>query len=409
VVDHRAADPDTPGQVADGPVVAPDADRAAPPAPAPAGPDGGGPDRVLVDVDPWSFVAVAAAALVAVALFSISSVAADVLTGIGVGVLLGVALSPVVSRVQHRWHTSRGNAVVIVGFGLTVAITVVVVLVAPAAIRQSREFSEELPSTVRDFYTWPVVGPRLQEADAAGRVDEWIEDAPARIDDATLADLGERLLGGVLSTVVVLVTALGVMIDGDIVVRRFRAVVPPDRRDRADRTGRIIYATFGSYFAGSLFVAVLAGLVILSTGLLLGIPLAPVAGLWTSLTNLIPQVGGLLGGGFFVLLALTQGPVAAAIALAVFLVYQNLENHVIQPAIVGRAVNLSPPTTMLATLVGAAAGGVPGALVATPLLGAAKALYLDRQGRMPEPGTEVVRKRLSDLVRRRFRRGDPPG
>jgi putative heme transporter len=409
VVDHRAADREAPGQAADGPVVAPDADRSAPPVPAAAGPDGGGPTRVLVDIDPWSFVAVAVAALVAVAVFSVSSVAADVLTGIGVGVLLGVALSPVVGKVQHRRHTSRGTAVVIVGFGLTVAITIVVTLVAPAAIRQSREFSEELPSTVRDFYTWPVIGSRLEDADAAGRVEEWIEDAPARIDDATLADLGERLLGGVLSTVIVLITALGVMVDGEIVVRRFRALVPPDRRERADRTGRIIYATFGSYFAGSMFVAVLAGLVILSTGLLLGIPLAPVAGLWTTLTNLIPQIGGLLGGGFFVLLALTQGPLAAAIALAVFLVYQNLENHVIQPAIVGRAVNLSPPTTMLATLVGAAAGGVPGALVATPLLGAAKALYLDRQGRMPPPEAEVVRQRLSGMVSRRFGRGRERG
>jgi predicted PurR-regulated permease PerM len=64
---------------------------------------------------------------------------------------------------------------------------------------------------------------------------------------------------------------------------------------------------------------------------------------------------------------------------------------------------------MLAALVGAAAGGVPGALVATPLLGAAKAVYLDQQGKMPEPETEVVRRRLSGLVRRRSRRGDPPG
>ena len=75
--------------------------------------------------------------------------------------------------------------------------------------------------------------------------------------------------------------------------------------------GRIVYATFGSYFAGSLFVAVLAGLVTLSTGLLLGVPLAPVAALWTTFTNLIPQIGGALGGSFFVLLALTQGPVQA--------------------------------------------------------------------------------------------------
>ena len=131
----------------------------------------------------------------------------------------------------------------------------------------------------------------------------------------------------------------------------------------------------------------LAGIVTLSVGLVLGVPLSPVAGLWTTLTNLIPQIGGFLGGGFFVLLALTQGPVEAAIALAFVIAYQNLENHVISPAIVGRAVNLSPPATMLAALVGGAAAGVPGALVATPLIGAVKAIYLDSRGQAPEPET----------------------
>jgi predicted PurR-regulated permease PerM len=202
-----------------------------------------------------------------------------------------------------------------------------------------------------------------------------------------------------------------VLIDGEIVVRRFRVLVPARERGRADRLGRIIYATFGSYFAGSLFVAAVAGLVTLSTGLLLGVPLAPVAGLWTMLTNLIPQIGGFLGGGFFVLLAITQGPIQAVVAFLVIVAYQNLENHVIQPAIVGRAVNLSPPATMLAALVGGAAAGVPGALVATPLFAASKAVYLDSRGQMPEPETEVVRGRMSGLVgrvRRRLGRGEGP-
>ena len=381
-------------------------DRPAEPGPLAPEPE---PERVTVDIEPWSFVLLAGAALVALALFAISSVATDVLTGIGVGVLLGLAISPVVAAVQRRWNTSRGLAVVVVGTGLALAIGAVVVLVAPAAVEQSREFSEELPETVRDFYSWPIIGPRLERADAASEVEKWIEDAPATIDDATLADMGERLLGGVLSAVVVLVTALGVMVDGPVSVARVRALVPATRRPRVDRLGRIVYQTFGSYFAGSLFVAVLAGLVILSTGLLLGVPLAPVAGLWATLTNLIPQVGGFLGGGFFVLLALTQGPVEAAVALAVFVAYNNLENHVIAPAIVGRAVNLSPPATMLAALVGAAAAGVPGALVATPLMGAVKAVYLDRRGEMPEPEPQQARERFSRFLRRRRRRDAADG
>ena len=150
-----------------------------------------------------------------------------------------------------------------------------VLLVAPPAVDQARDFSDELPATVRELYSWPILGPRLEEADAAGDVEETIDELPARIDDETIAEVGERLLGGALSTIVVVITAIGVLADGEVLVRRLRAIVPPSRQARADEVGRIIYHSFGSYFAGSLLVAVLNGLVILVTGLLLGVPLAP--------------------------------------------------------------------------------------------------------------------------------------
>ena len=127
-------------------------------------------------------------------------------------------------------------------------------------------------------------------------------------------------------------------------------------------------------------------------------PLAPIAGLWSMLTNFIPQIGGFLGGSFFVLLALTKSPLTALVAAAVFLGYQQFENNVVQPAVVGSAVNLTPPATMLAALIGGAAAGVPGALVATPLMGAAKALYLDRRGTLP-PQREAA---LTRRIRQRF-------
>ena len=114
---------------------------------------------------------------------------------------------------------------------------------------------------------------------------------------------------------------------------------------------------------------------------MLGIPLAPLAAMWAMLTDLIPQVGGFLGGSFLVLLAVTQGVTPAIIAGVAFVVYMNLENHVIQPAIVGRSVDLTPPTTMVAAFVGGAIAGIPGALVATPFVGAAKAVYLEARGR----------------------------
>ena len=93
----------------------------------------------------------------------------------------------------------------------------------------------------------------------------------------------------------------------------------------------------------------------------------------------------------------------------------NLENHVIQPAIVGRSVDLTPPTTMVAAFVGGAIAGVPGALVATPFVGAAKAIYLEARGRRrpdDEPagglrrhGSAALLRRGADRTQRRGRRG----
>ncbi len=139
-----------------------------------AGGDGAPAERTIVDVDTWSFITLAVAALGAAAVFAVVSVAADVLTGIGVGVVVGVALAPVVSAVQRRADMTRGSAVVLVGTGLALAIAAVVLLVAPAAVRQAQDFSDELPETVEDFYSWPIVGDRLaggRRRRQGGRVD----------------------------------------------------------------------------------------------------------------------------------------------------------------------------------------------------------------------------------------------
>ena len=164
-----------------------------------------------------------------------------------------------------------------------------------------------------------------------------------------------------------------------------------------------MYRTLGRYFGGSITVAILMGLWVLALGLLLGVPLIPLAALWAMLTDLIPQVGGFLGGAFFVLLATTQGATTGLIAAVGFVLYMNLENHVIQPAIVGRSVDLTPPTTMVAAFVGGAIAGIPGALVATPFVGAAKAIYLEARGRPKpdEPAPKGLVGRVRDLLHRR--------
>ncbi|HEX9259282.1 MAG TPA: AI-2E family transporter [Acidimicrobiales bacterium] len=351
-------------------------------APAPAEPttDPGGigrePDRRVVAVlDARTFTYIVVALLAAAASFAIFRQASDVLTRVAVGVVLALALDPLVGATRRRFGWRRRPAVVFVSGLLFAATTTVVLLLGPPAVDQAAKFSEELPATVRDLYDLPVVGPRLEAADAATKVEQWIKDLPATIDDKTIASAADRLVGGAVNAFTVVVVAFAVLLDGEQLVARIRRLVPASRRASVDRAGRVLYRTFGSYFGGSLTVAVLMGLYVLTLGLILGVPLAPLAAIWAMITDLIPQVGGFLGGAFFVTLALTQGVVIGLLALVLFVVYMNVENHMIQPAIIGQAVDLTPPTTMLAALVGGAAAGVPGALVATPLVGAAKVLY----------------------------------
>jgi predicted PurR-regulated permease PerM len=341
-------------------------------------------ELLLVRPDPIAVGMVVVGVLVAFAVLAIFRAAPVTITQLGVGALLGFALDPLVGAVRRRLHCSRAAATVVVGSGLAAGFAVIALLLGPRAIEQASQFAEELPQTVEELYSWPVVGPWLEDADAVGRVETFVEDLPTRLDDETVASLADRIAGGIGTLVIVLVTALAVMFDGDAIVARLRRLVPPSRRERADEVGRIVYRSVGKYFAGSLTVAAMNGMYILTLGIVLGVPLAPLAAIWAAITNLIPQVGGFLGGSFFVVLAVTEGPLTGLIALAGFLAYQQIENNVIQPAIIGKAINLTPPTTMLAALIGGAAAGVPGALAATPLVAATKSVYLDLRGR-PDP------------------------
>jgi predicted PurR-regulated permease PerM len=141
-----------------------------------------------------------------------------------------------------------------------------------------------------------------------------------------------------------------------------------------------------------MLVALMAGTVILVLGLALGVPLAPLAAAWITMTNLIPQIGGALGGIPFVLLGLTQGVGTGLACAAGFLIYQQCENNLIGPVVIGKVVKLSPPVTMAAALIGVSAGGVVGALIAVPIVGAVKTFYMELRSEVtagpPEPAPE---------------------
>ncbi|HEV7524235.1 MAG TPA: AI-2E family transporter [Acidimicrobiia bacterium] len=331
-----------------------------------------------IDLDPRSAIPLAiAVALFAITVWFIRSVPRT-LSALALASLFALALNPMVEALKHRTGWNRRTAAGVVLVLVAVAASIIGALITVPTINEVRDFNKQIPKTVKDLGTLPIVGPRLREANASENVQKWLNDVPKHLsaNSKPIENAAGAVADGLAAALFTILLAITILLDGDLIVGGTRRLVPARRRAEADRMGRLVYEVVGRYIAGTLLVAALAGVVMLTGSLALSVPLAPLIAVWVAITNPIPQIGGFLGGVVFVMLALTQGAVAGVIALAIFLVYQQLENHVLQPLIIGRAVRLSPPATMVAALVGVAAGGLVGGLFAIPLLGATKAIYL---------------------------------
>jgi predicted PurR-regulated permease PerM len=368
-------------------------------------------ELLLVELDWRPVVAFAAAALVLVAGASVLASVPRTLTWLVIGALLALALDPVVGRIAERLGDRRRAAVGLVLLALLFVVVVVGAVLGPETIRQGRNLQQDIPRTVDQLGDLPLVGDTLADKDVPEKVEDWIDDLPERLagDSTAIEDAATSAANMMIAGFVTLLFTVTLLLDGQRFVRGVRRLVPPTHRPRADELGRLLYRVIGRYFAGSAFVAILHGLFVLVVGLVLGIPLAPLLALWATVFNLVPQIGGLVAGVPFVLLALTQGLATGLIAGVLFVLYLNLENHIITPVVVGKAVDLSPIATMGGAIVGVSVAGVPGALVAVPFLGAAKAVYRELRGQSPDadaddehlPGSGLLHRLRGRLPRRR--------
>lgn len=334
---------------------------------------------LVVDLDWRSVVAALATFVVVTAIFALIAAAPQTITWCVIASLLALALNPLVSAVQMRLGGRRAAAVGAVLAGLLVATALLLLVLGPPAIREARSLEDDIPQVVDELDDLPLVGDYFARNDIPAKVQNFIEDLPSRLgaDTSTIESAARSVVGGVVAAMATIILAVSLLLDGNRLLRAARRVVPIRHRERTDRMADLFYRVVGKYFAGSLFVAIIAGITVLIAGLVLGVPLTPLLAVWVAVFDLVPQIGGAAGGVPFVLLAFAQGATTGVIAAIFFVLYLQFENHVLQPLIVGEAVNLSPPATMVAALIGVQAAGVPGALVAVPLLGVGKAFYTE--------------------------------
>jgi predicted PurR-regulated permease PerM len=249
-----------------------------------------------------------------------------------------------------------------------------------------RELDDELPAIAADLEQLPVIGGELADRGVAERLQSTAENLPDRIAadsspiEGTLRSVGD----GMLATFWVLLITVAGLVDGERARAGLRSLFPPDRRPQFERVDTIARRVVARYAVGSVVIAAIAGSAVFVIALVAGIPLAPLLGLWAFMANFIPQIGGYLGGAPLVVMALTLGATKGLIVAAVYLLYMQVENRIIQPVIVSKAVDIAPFVAMVTVLIGGAAAGVVGAVLATPLVAVAKSLHTEfRAGSKP--------------------------
>ena len=159
------------------------------------------------------------------------------------------------------------------------------------------------------------------------------------------------------------------LLEGGAWAERGYSFFPEHARPRVRRVCHDIYRTVGGYVTGNLLISVIAGVSASIVLLIMGVPYAVALGLVVAIFDLIPLAGATIAGIVVVGVAFLHSIQAGVVTAIFIIVYQQLENHFLQPVIYGRTVQLSPLTVLVAVLFGAELSGVIGALAAIPVAG----------------------------------------
>lgn len=313
-------------------------------------------------------------AVVALALYGIMLVAgyfATVLVPVGIALLLAALMAPAVDKLVE-WRVPKGlsAAIVLVG-GLGVIGGLLTFVIS--------EFSTGLPDLQRQvgqsldtIENWLQQGPLHlrdeQIREFISNIIETIKTNQAAITSGALTtavSIGEVLAGFIL-TLFILIFFL---YDGEGIWTFLVRGVPSNVRERVDVAGRRSFSSLVSYVRATAAVAVVDAVGIGIGLAIVGVPLAVPLSALVFLGAFIPIIGAVIAGAVAVLVALVaNGFVAALIVLAIVIAVMQLESHILQPWLLGRAVRLHPLAVVLAITVGLVAAGIPGALLAVPLL-----------------------------------------
>jgi predicted PurR-regulated permease PerM len=327
-------------------------------------------------------LAIGAAGVIALVL--LASAAAQVLLLVFISILLASALEPIVLFLRERLPIGRGSTILLVYLVFFVAVIGFALVVVPAALSQAQRIMTSLPPVFADL--------RAQVADL--RPAALSESVTALIDaiavnfepgeppppDAVV-DVGAAVAEAAIALATVLTLVFFWLVENARLQRYVLAYLPARRRGGARRAWNEIENRLGLWVRGQL---VLMGSIGLATGTayaLLGVPGALLLGLIAAIAEAIPIIGPLLGAIPAILVAATISPELALTVAVVYAVLQLVEGSVLVPIVMRNAIGISPFLVLVSLLVGGAAGGLVGALIAVPIAAAAEIVVSRLQAR----------------------------
>src|SRR5215469_5715103 len=325
----------------------------------------------------------------------------DVILMVVVAGFLSVILNPLVVALQ-RWRIPRrGWAVTVVILWATLVFIGLLVAFGYPLTNSVTHFSHQLPSYVQSAEHgsgW--IGHLIRRF----HLQAWVNHNAPKLQSlgTTLAKpaltvgKGAASLLATLGTIFALVVLF--LLEGPKMRRGLLQLLSPDRAAYYTRVAHQVSQSVTGYAFGNLLTSLIAGLVVFVTLTVLGVPYPVLWALWVALVDFLPMIGGALAGIPTVLFALAHSLTAGIITLVVFLVYTQIENHILNPVIMSRTVRINPLLVLMSILIAASIGswigglfgGFVAALLAIPAAGAFQVIVAElwRVTGLPEEEAE---------------------
>jgi predicted PurR-regulated permease PerM len=320
--------------------------------------------------------------LAVAALLKLLWIAHQVLTWVVIAVFLALALDPLVNLLMRLGIRRRGLAIGATFLLLAIVIFALGATFIPTLVGEINDFIDAVPQYVKDLTEGR---GRLGFLERDYQIVERVQDAASNIEisrilgvSGTAVAVTKGVITAIVATITIVVMTFFMLLEGPKWVERFFDELPEESRPRLRRIGREVYATVGGFVAGAVTIALIAGITTAIVLSILGVSYAFALALLVSFFDLIPLAGATIAAVVVTTVAvLDAGWTIGLIVLGWFIVYQQLENHVLYPLVYSRTVELSPLVILIAVLIGASVAGVIGALGAIPIAGTIQVLVRD--------------------------------